>query len=115
MAHRQHVPFGGVLDLPQASIRTHQPERAFLLALLQKGPPALRNLRLEAGLRKVIQAAADDLFPRKPEQLAGAGAGVPVIAVVVRDQNGRGRMIHDRPEQQLEFFRTVFHKPTGGL
>ena len=52
VAHRQHVPFGRVLNVPRGSIRTHQPERAFLLALLQKGLPKLRNLRLEAGRAK---------------------------------------------------------------
>ena len=70
MAHRQHVAFGRVLDFARGSIRTHQLERALLLALLQKGPPKLRNLRLEAGRRKVVRPAADDLFPRKTQQLA---------------------------------------------
>ena len=91
-----------------------QLERAFLLALLLKGAPEFRNLRLEAGLGKIIQAAADDLFPREAQELAGADAGVPGIAVVVRDQNGRGRMKDNRPEQELQFFRTVLQQPAGG-
>ena len=70
MAHRQHVPFGGVFHFPRGSIRTHQPERALLLAVLQKGPPKLRDLWLEAGLGKVVELAADDLFPRKTQQLS---------------------------------------------
>ena len=63
VAHGQDVPFSRVFNLPQGSIRTHQPERAFLLALLQKGSPKLRHLRLEAGRRKVVYPCADDLFP----------------------------------------------------
>ena len=67
----------------------------------RKALPALRNHRLEAGLRKIIQTAADDLFARKTQELAGADTGLPVMAIVVGDQNGRGRMEYDRPEQQL--------------
>jgi hypothetical protein len=66
VAHGQHVPFGRVLNFPRASIRTHQPERAFLFSPLLQGLPKLRNLRLEAGLRKVVDRAADDLLPRQP-------------------------------------------------
>ena len=69
MAHRQHVPFGRVFNVPHASVRDHQPERAFLLALFQKSLPKLRNHRFGAGLDKIIQLAADDLFPGKPKSL----------------------------------------------
>ena len=113
MAYRQHVPFGDVLDVPRISVRTHQLKRSFLLAFLEKGAPALRNHRLEAGLRKIIQTAADDLFPRKTQELAGADTGLPVTAIVVGEQNGRGRMEYDRPEQQLEFLRAVFQRASG--
>ena len=114
VAYRQHVPFGRVLNVPRASVRTQQLERAFLFALLQKGTPAFRNQRLETGLGKIIQTAADDLFPRETQEFARADTGVPVLAIVVRDQDGRGRMENDRPEQQLEFFRAVFRQPAGG-
>ena len=115
MAHRQHVSLGGVLNLARASIRTQQPERACLLAAFEKGLPQFGNLRFEAGLDEVIQTASNDLFPRKSEQLSGAGTGVAVMTVVVGDQDGRGRMVDDRPEQQFQFLRTVFRKPAGGL
>ena len=55
MTHRQHVPFGGVLDVPRISVRTHELKRPFLLAFLKKSPPAFRNHRPEAGLCKIIQ------------------------------------------------------------
>src|SRR5579864_6906138 len=83
--------------------------------MLQKSPPKLRHLGLEAGLCKIIHPAADDIFPRKPEKLAGAGTGLPVLAFVVRDQDGRGRVVDDSPEQHLEGSGTVFHQPAGGL
>ena len=114
VAHGQDIPFGGVFDLPQGSVRTHQLELALLLALLQKRPPKVRHLRLEAGRRKVVHLMADDLFPGKPQQLAGAGTGVPIVAVVVGDQDGCGRLIDNRAEKQLKFFRTVLDKPTAG-
>src|ERR1039458_6900512 len=70
MAHRQHVPFGRVLNVPRDSIPADQPERAFLFPLLLQGFPKLRSLRFKAGLSKVIDPAADDLLPRKPQELA---------------------------------------------
>jgi hypothetical protein len=45
-------------------VRAKQRECSFLLALFEKNPPAFRDYRLEAGLRKIIQTAADDFFPR---------------------------------------------------
>ena len=96
-------------------VRAHQRKRPFLLAFLQKSSPAFGNHRLEAGLRKIIQTAADDLFPRETQELAGADTGLPVVAIVVRDQNGDGRLEDDRPEQQLEFLRTIFREPSDGL
>ena len=98
VAHRQHVSLGGVLNLPRASIRVHQPKRALLLPSLQKGLPQFGNLRFEAGLDEVIQTTSDDLFPWESEQLPGAGTGVAVVTVVVCDQYGRGRVVDDRPE-----------------
>ena len=114
MTHRQHVPFGRVLDVAQASIRTDQPERTGLFPLLLQGSPKLRNLRLEAGLCKVIDRAADDLLPRNSQELAHAGAGVPGIAIVVGDEDGYGRVIDNRPEEKLKFSWAVLHQPEGG-
>src|SRR5271155_4417102 len=115
VAHRQNVAFGGVLNGTHVSIRTQQLEGALLLAVLEKSAPQLRNLGLEAGRSEVVHPAADDLIPRKSQQLAGAGAGIPISAIVVRDQDGRRRMVDDGAEQQLEFPRTVFFEPAGGL
>jgi hypothetical protein len=83
-----------------------------LLAFLEKGTPAFRNHRLKVGLRKIIQASADDLFPRQTQELAGADTGLEVAALIVREQNRCGRMEYDRSEQQLEFLRPVFDEPT---
>ena len=112
IARRQHVPFGDVLDFPRSSVRAYQRERSFLLAFFEKGLPAFRNHRLEAGLRKIVQTAADDLFPWEAQELAGADTGFAVMAIVVCDQNRHGRLEDDRPEQKLEFLRTVLHQPT---
>jgi hypothetical protein len=86
-----------------------------LLALLQKGAPKLRNLGFGAGRCKIIYPASDDLIARKSKQLAGAGAGVPIIAVVVRNQDWCSGVEYNRPEELLEFSRTVFDQPTGGF
>jgi len=75
----------------------------------------LRNLGLEAGICKVIDFLTDDLVPRKPQQLVRADAGITVVALVVRDENGYRRMVDDGPKKQFEFSGTVFHEPTGGL
>jgi hypothetical protein len=73
MADRQHVPFGDILNIPRrTSFRTHKLESSLLFAFLKKGTPTLRNHRLEAGLYKVIQMAADNLFSRETQELAGA-------------------------------------------
>src|SRR5579863_2543120 len=90
-------------------------KRSFLLAFLKKSTPALRNHRLRAGRRKIIQTAADDLFARETQEPAGADTGILVVTVVVREENGRGRMEDHSPKQQLEFLRAVFREPSGGL
>src|SRR5258708_497891 len=86
-----------------------------LLAFLQKVTPDFRDHRLETGLCKIIQTLADDLFPWKTQKPAGAGTGIPIPALIVRDQDGCGRMVYDRPKQQLEFFGTILREPAGGL
>jgi hypothetical protein len=114
VAHGQHVSFGRVLNVQRASIRSQQPERTFLFPPLLQGFPELRNVRLRAWLCEVADRAADDLFPRQPEELADADAGVPGIAIVVGDEDGCGRVIENRPEQDLEFSWAVLHQPAGG-
>src|SRR6202035_17345 len=64
---------------------------------------------------KIIQPAANDLFSRHAEELGGAGTGLPVLAIIIRKQDGRGRMKYDRAEQPLEFFRAVFREPADGV
>ena len=86
-----------------------------LLAFFEKNLPALRNYRLEAGLCKIIETAADNLFPRETQELAGADTGLQVTAIVVGEQNRFGGMKHERPEKQLEFPRAVFREPTISL
>jgi hypothetical protein len=55
------------------------------------------------------------IFSRgEAQEPAGAYAGLAFVAVVVREQNGYGRMEHNRAEQQFEFFRSVFREPVGG-
>ena len=115
MAYRQHVPFGRVLDVPRTSVRPYESKRSFLLAFLKKPSPAFRNHRLDAGICEIIKTAANDLFPRETQELARADIGLQVVAIVVGEQNGRGRMVYNRPEQQIEFFRAVFREPAGHL
>ena len=81
---------------------------------VEKSLPALRNQGLYRRHCKIIQPAADDFFARKAQELAGAETGLLVIAIVVRDKNGRGRMEDNRTEQGFEFLRAVFREPTGG-
>ena len=109
------LPLGPELDLAQACIRTHQLKRTLFLPVLVQGSPKLRNLRLETGCCKVTDRAPDDAFPGKAQELADADAGVPGSPVVVGDQDGRGRVIDNRPEEKFEFFRTVLVKPADYL
>ena len=84
-----------------------------LLPLLLQSVPKLRYLGFETGLREFVDSAADNLVSRHPQELARSHAGVPGIAFVVRNQDGRRRVIDNRPKKQLKFFRTVFDQPTG--
>ena len=77
--------------------------------------PALRNHRLQCGHRKIIQTAADDFFPRQTQEPAGADTGLPVTTLVVREENGRGRVKYDRAEEGLELLRTIFREPASGM
>ena len=87
MTHRQHIPFGRVSHVPQVSVRTTLTGAYLRVRLCQKGPPELRDFRIESWAREIIQLATDDLFPGKPEQFTRAGTGLAVIAIVVRDQD----------------------------
>jgi hypothetical protein len=68
-------------------------------------------LWLKTRLYELINPAGDDLISRQPKQLASAEAGVQTIAVVVRDQDGLGRVVEDGPKQQLKFSWSAFYKP----
>jgi hypothetical protein len=89
-------------------------ECALLLTVLQKGTPKLRYLWLEARQGKVVDLASNDLFPGKSQQLTRARAGVSGIAVVVGDEERRGRVVDNRPEEEFQFFRPVLYEPIGG-
>jgi hypothetical protein len=56
----------------------------------------------------------DDSGSRESQQSGRNGAGVAVIAIVVGDQNGYGRMTDDRTEEQLESPGNVFGEPVCG-
>ncbi len=62
-----------------------------------------------------VQAAADDLFPRKTSEFAGADTSFPVVAIVVREEDGRRRLEENGPEQQFQFLRTILREPSDGL
>jgi hypothetical protein len=110
VTQRQHVTHGkdvslrGVLNRSHAPVGTYQTERAPLFALLQEGPPELINPRPEAGFREVVNSASDDFVSWKPEQLARTATGVPIVAVIVRDEDGLGSLGDNRPEQQFKLF-----------
>ena len=70
MPYRQRISFGNILDLPRASAWPQKLQSSLLLALLQKGAPALRNQRSETGLGKLIQTAADKLLWGTPNSFA---------------------------------------------
>jgi hypothetical protein len=107
MAHWEHIPFGNVVYVTGAS-PTHKPECAFLLAAIPKCSPAFRNQWLEAGICKIIHAAAYDFFPWEAQELDGAETNLPADSIVVCDQDGRRRAVYDRPERQFELFGPVF-------
>jgi hypothetical protein len=86
-----------------------------LFTLFEEGLPSVRNHRLRSGRGKVIEAAADNLFARQTEELAGAGTDVSIPAIVVGDQNRSRRLVYDRAEQLLKFFRTIGEQPRFSL
>ena len=111
VAHGQDVGFGDELNVAQPGVRAHQLERADLLFLSLQGLQELRNPGLAGGLGKVVNGAADDLFARQTEKFTYADAGILGIAFVIRDEDGGGRLIDNRPEEEFQFSRTVLHKP----
>lgn len=110
VTHGQDVSLRRVLKLSHAPAGAYQPERAPLFALFEEGLPELLNLRPEAGFCKVVNSAADDSVPWKPEQLATA-TGVPIIPIIVRDEDGFGRLVDKRPEQQSKLFQAAIQQP----
>ncbi len=113
VANRQHVAFRNILDIPRSTVGTQKLERSHLLALFEKLPPALRDDRPDFRNRKIVQTAADDFFTRQTQQLAGADASLPITAIIIRNEDGRGGMENYGAEQQLKFFWSVFREPTN--
>ncbi len=111
VTRRQHVGFRDVLDFARGAVRAEKLERSHLLTLFEQGLPTLRNHRLYIGRCKIIQTVADDLFPRQTQELAGPGAGIPIVTIIVSDQDGGGRLKYDGAEQQLKFFGAVLEQP----
>ncbi len=66
---------------------------------------------LYLGRCEIIQAVADDLFPRQTQEFAGAGTSIPILAIIVSDQDRGGRLKYDCAEQQLKFFGAVLEQP----
>jgi len=89
VARGQYVFFSDVFDIVDDTLRSYQRKHARLRAFFEKGLPELRNLRLESGLRQVVQATADDLFARNAQQPAGPGTRISRIAAVICNQNRR--------------------------
>jgi hypothetical protein len=94
----QDAAAGNVPNLLRGATGNYQRQRAVLASLFQKGLPEPLHLWLKAWRYKLINPAGDDLISRQPKQLAGAEAGVQTIAVVVRDQDGLGRVVEDGPK-----------------
>ena len=111
VTHRQDIPFGYVLDFPQAPIKPHEGKRTFLLFLLEKCLPAFRKQRLETGFRKIIQTAPDNVFSRDAEKFTSAHACFPVAAIIVGEKNRRRGIKNDRPKELFKLLGAVFGKP----
>src|ERR1051326_1263793 len=111
---RQHTRFGHVLYVLRIGVGTHQPKRASLLALFLQGLPKLRYLGLDAGVNEFIDGVSNDFLARLSQELAGSSAGVLGITLIVGNEDGRRRVINDRPEKQLELFGAVFVEPMVG-
>jgi hypothetical protein len=115
MANRQNVRFRGVFDLSRRSVRAQQLKRTCLLSFFEESLPAFRDHGLNGRRGEIIQAAANNLFPGKTQQLACANTGLPVIAVIVRYQDGRGRMEDDGAEKLLQRFWAMFFEPKSRI
>jgi hypothetical protein len=78
-----------------------------LFTSLQEGVPELLNMRPEARFCKIVNSTADDSASWKTEKLGCTATCIPIIAVIVRDEDGFGRLIDNRPEQQLKLLQAV--------
>src|SRR5688572_21734628 len=85
-----------------------------LFPSLEEAAPEIWDHRLELGGGEIVNSLTDDSGPGESQQFGRTGAGLAIIASVVGDQNGYGRMIDDRTEEQLEFPGTVLEQPVYG-
>jgi hypothetical protein len=115
MPQGQDAAAGNVPNLSRGATGNHQRQRAVLASLFQKGLPEALHLWLKTRLYELINPAGDDLISRQRKQLASSEAGVQAVAVVVRDQDGLGRVVEDGTKQQLKFSGSVFNKPFAVL
>lgn len=113
MPRGQHAAPSDVPNLLRVPIRQQQRHGAVLFSMFQYGFPKVRQSRPKAGRYDFIQTARDDLISRQLQQLAGAEARVQAMTIVVGNENRLGRVIQDRPQQQLEFARAVLVEPLG--
>ena len=111
VTHRKDVALRGVLNLSQAPVGAHQPQRAALFALLQEDPPQLLNLSPEARLCKLVKSTTNDSFSWQPEQPGRTTTGVSIIAVIIGDEDGFGWLVDNRTENQFKLFQAVVQQP----
>jgi hypothetical protein len=60
-----------------------------------------------AGFCKIIKSVANDSVSWKPKEPARATTGIPIGAVIVRDEDGLGRWVDYRPKQHFKLFQAA--------
>ncbi len=100
----QCITLSRVFNFSDASVGSHQPEGAPLFTALEESAPKFLQLRAKGGLGEVVQSAADYFVSGESKQLARSTTGVVILSVNVRDKDGFGWCVDNRPEQHSSCF-----------
>jgi len=83
----ENVALRPVLDFVRRTVRPDKPESALLLALSDECLPEIGDDGCECRFGKIVEFFSDEFFASEAEKFGCANASLPVLAVIVGDED----------------------------
>jgi len=115
MTPGQHIALRRVLHVLHCAICACQAQAPRLFPVLKERAPVLGDFKPGTRFCELVDLPSDDLISRKTQQLRCSATGIAATPFIVGDQNGFGRGINNRSEQQLNLPESLVEQPMAGL